>query len=63
MEQGVWEQVGFSLEFDGGAEISVGCGKQSNQELGVGRRRMAPEAWEEISRETGLKTSRAGKNR
>lgn len=43
--------------------ILVAGGKESNQELGVGRRRMAPEAWEEKGRGTGLKTSRAGKNR
>lgn len=65
MEQGVWEQVGLALEFDRVCVcgILVAGGKESNQELGVGRRRMTPEAWEEKGRGTGLKTSRAGKSR
>lgn len=53
---------GWLCKLTEGAKISVDCGKQGNEELGGGRRRMAPEAWEEKSRGTGLKTSRTGKN-
>jgi len=57
------EQVGLALEFDRGGKISVSYGKQSNQEWWVGRSRIAPEAWEGESRETGLRTGRAGNNK
>ena len=55
--------MGLALEFDRGGKISVSYGKQSNQEWWVGRSRIAPEAWEGESRETGLRTGRAGNNK